>query len=95
MSELEYTMLNTMRAKDISHILVLEVSENVDDIMARRCTGLRDWDAQKNVFAEEGKRLCDALRQHLPGGLFDALLGAMLYEKATVFHVPHVQEKSL
>ena len=84
-----YTMLNTVRAKGVDSILVLEVSEDVDMVLEKHGVHVRDYERTKQVFAAEGKRLSDALRAHLPGGVYDALLGAMLHEKATVFHVPH------
>ena len=85
-------MLISMRAKGVDGTLLLSIGEDVDEVLDRRGVHPRDYERIKQVFAEEGQRLSDALRAHLPGGVYDALLGAMLHEKATVFHVPHEEK---
>jgi len=45
------------------------------------------FDQMAAVWREEGKILSDALFDHLPGGLIDGLLAAMLERKASLFVV--------
>lgn len=47
-----------------------------------------DWERRRlELYTTEGKALADALREHLPGGLFDALMVAMLEHKRSLFRV--------
>lgn len=46
-------------------------------------------DEMRVRYAEQGRRICALLAASLPGGLFDALAGAMLERKASLLIVPH------
>lgn len=40
------------------------------------------------IYAAEGRKLEEALLHHLPGGVYDALLGAMMSRRASHFIAP-------
>ena len=44
--------------------------------------------AINEIHAAEGRKLEAALIHHLPGGVYDALLGAMMHRRASHFIVP-------
>ena len=46
-------------------------------------------------FYVEGMKLEEALAHHLPGGIYDQLLAAMLRRKASHFVVPLVEKPSI
>jgi hypothetical protein len=46
-------------------------------------------DALDERFLAEARGLCEVLYKHLPGGVFDRLLGEMLQRKASHFVVSH------
>lgn len=56
--------------------------------------GIREYDHEgwvehRRRYDAEGRRIAQLLEEHLPGGLFDSLLGAMLSAKASHLHVSH------
>jgi hypothetical protein len=50
-----------------------------------------DYHLMRRRYSAEGQDLCDHLIRHLPGGLIDALFGALCAYKASVFVVSHVE----
>ena len=46
----------------------------------------------RDYYESEGREIANALLRHLPGGLIDGLLVALLDHKRSLFRVPHVQE---
>lgn len=44
---------------------------------------------RREFFGVEAEKIERLLNGHLPGGIYDALLGAMLHRKATIFNVAH------
>lgn len=85
--------IHTLRAQGCDETVVIVADQDVTPWMQERLGGDRysagNLEATKQLYGAEAQKLCDALRVHLPGGLFDALLGAMLHEKATIFTVSH------
>lgn len=51
------------------------------------CPHFDDLPAQATLFTSEARRIENALRNSLPGGVYDRLLGAMLEHKASHFIV--------
>lgn len=89
----------TLRARGVAETLTITTTVPVDDYMERICPNLNaaapaGLEEAKQAYAIEAHDLCQLLQHHLPGGLFDALLGAMLHAKATIFYVPHTQENT-
>lgn len=88
------TILHTVLASDVEDVLTIITSRSMATFLKGNNSTQKTFDlgAQHRAFAIEGQALCHALITHLPGGLFDALLGAMLAAKASILHVAHVQE---
>lgn len=58
--------------------LVLEFNEEIE---------LAQWEPLRKRFHQQGRLLEKALRETLPGGTYDALLGFMLRRKSSEFIV--------
>lgn len=50
-----------------------------------------DLDEMRTIYRNYGRDLARHLLKHLPGGLFDALLVAMMEEKVTLFKISHME----
>ena len=84
----------TLRADGVSDVLIIGTTIGVNEYLREHGIDKNSphqhiLDLTKFAFAGEADMLCRLLLRHLPGGLFDALLGAMLHAKASVFIVPH------
>lgn len=47
------------------------------------------YSTMRRAYQADAMKIVDAMRNHIPGGLFDAILGEMLEVKRSVFQVPH------
>jgi hypothetical protein len=85
-----------MKTKVIQSMKAQITHAELDDLQINFVNPPPEWDREsdspidslKARFSEEAQRLGDALCEHLPGGLVDAILGDLLRRKATVYCVP-------
>lgn len=89
---LHFAQANPWSQDHLSLIFDKRVPAFVDN--GPRDNGLGPWERRlHNYFQSEGQQLADALLAHLPGGLIDGLLVALLTNKATRLCVPVVGPK--
>lgn len=65
--------------------LTIQIDQEIPD-----CNSL---DEARKLYAEQAKILVDALGEVLPGGIFDAVLVALMEKKVSLFRVPHFEPK--
>lgn len=71
--------------------LVLEFTRDADEL-ATQCIvdGLADLGKLRQLYETEGDRLAESMMRHLPGGLLDGLMCALMRRRSSLFVVPFV-----
>lgn len=69
----------------------IDIEHRLGQLPATEAAGGQRWEAHRAVYSAEAVPLVQALLQHLPGGLVDALFAELCAYKASVFKVTHEQ----